>query len=118
MSNPDRADARSHERPIRVGVIDDHESVRLGLKTALAEFGYELVAATASAKEFVSELAGRECDVVVLDLSLGDGSTVLENVKAVQALGSAVLVHSIADRAILVREALAAGVAGVIPKSS
>ncbi|HRN29380.1 MAG TPA: response regulator transcription factor [Terrimesophilobacter sp.] len=115
---PDRADALIHERPIRVGVIDDHESVRLGVKTALAEFGYELVAATASAGEFERELAGRECDVVVLDLSLGDGSTVMENVKAVQALGAAVLVHSIADRASLVREALAAGVAGVIPKWS
>ena len=49
MSNPDRADATVPVRPIRVGVIDDHESVRLGLKTALAEFGYDLVAATASA---------------------------------------------------------------------
>src|SRR5690606_22787452 len=118
MSLPDGANALVDERPIRVGVIDDHESVRLGLKTALAEFGYDLVAATASATEFERELAGRECDVVVLDLSLGDGSTVMENVKTVQALGAAVLVHSIADRAALVREALAAGVAGVVPKSS
>lgn len=118
MSIPEPVDALSRERPVRVGVIDDHESVRLGLKTALGEFGYELVAATASVKDFVRELAGRECDVVVLDLSLGDGSTVMENVKSVQALGCAVLVHSIADRASLVREALAAGVAGVIPKSS
>jgi DNA-binding NarL/FixJ family response regulator len=43
---------------------------------------------------------------------------VTENVKEVQAAGSAVLVHSIADRVALVREALAAGAAGVIPKSS
>jgi DNA-binding NarL/FixJ family response regulator len=63
-------------------------------------------------------LAGREVDVTVLDLSLGDGSSVTENVKSVQAAGSAVLVHSIADRVALVREALAAGAAGVIPKSS
>ena len=55
---------------------------------------------------------------MVLDLSLGDGSTVTENVKRVQATGSAVLVHSIADRVASVREALAAGAAGVIPKSS
>lgn len=118
MSKADHAEALSQEPPIRVGVVDDHESVRLGLKTALNEFGYELVAATASVKEFVAELDGREVDVVVLDLSLGDGSIVSENVKSVQALGSAVLVHSIADRPTLVREALAAGVSGVIPKSS
>lgn len=118
MPMPDSAEAPFTERPVRVGVIDDHESVRLGLKTALGERGYEFVAGTASTREFVDEVAGRECDVVVLDLSLGDGTTVSENVKAVQALGSAVLVHSIADRATLVREALAAGVSGVIPKSS
>ena len=38
-------------------------------------------------------------DVVVLDLSLGDGRTITENVKDIQATGRAVLVHSIADRA-------------------
>src|SRR5690606_39715413 len=85
---------------------------------ACIDAGFEFVLAAASVKEFVSELGGRECDVVVLDLSLGDGSTVTENVKAVQATGCAVLIHSIADRVALVREALAAGAAGVIPKSS
>jgi DNA-binding NarL/FixJ family response regulator len=103
---------------VRVAVIDDHESVRLGLKTACIDAGYEFVLAAASVTEFEAGLAGRECDVVVLDLSLGDGSTVTENVKRVQATGSAVLVHSIADRVASVREALAAGAAGVIPKSS
>ena len=103
---------------VRGGVVDDHESVRLGLKTACIEAGFDFVLAAASVKEFVAGLGARECDVVVLDLSLGDGSTVTENVKAVQATGCAVLVHSIADRVALVREALAAGAAGVIPKSS
>jgi DNA-binding NarL/FixJ family response regulator len=56
--------------------------------------------------------------VVLLDLSLGDGSSVTDNVRAVLGSGSQVLVHSIADRVAAVREALAAGAAGVIPKSS
>jgi DNA-binding NarL/FixJ family response regulator len=68
--------------------------------------------------EFVEQLGSQECDVVVLDLSLGDGSKVTDNVKRAQATGAAVLVHSIADRVASVREALAAGAAGVIPKSS
>lgn len=105
-------------KDVRVGVIDDHESVRLGLKAAFIEAGFDFLLATASVGEMVEQLDGRECDVVVLDLSLGDGSTVTQNVKAIQALGCAVLVHSIADRVALVREALAAGAAGVIPKSS
>jgi len=105
-------------RQVRVSVVDDHESVRLGLKAACDEAGFDFILAAASVDDFVAGLDGRENDVVVLDLSLGDGSTVTENVKRVQATGSAVLVHSIADRVALVREALAAGAAGVIPKSS
>ena len=103
---------------VRVAVVDDHESVRLGLKAAFIDEGYQFLIAAATVQELVEGLDGRECDVVVLDLSLGDGSSVTENVKRVQALGSAVLVHSIADRVAYVREALAAGAAGVIPKSS
>lgn len=104
--------------PVRVAVIDDHESVRLGLKSAFLEAGYEFVLAAPTVQDFVDHLDGREVDVVVLDLSLGDGSSVTDNVKRVQATGSAVLVHSIADRVASVREALAAGAAGVIPKSA
>ena len=92
-------------RQVRVSVVDDHESVRLGLKAACDEAGFDFILAAASVDEFVANLDGRENDVVVLDLSLGDGSTVTENVKRVQATGSAVLVHSIADRVALVREA-------------
>lgn len=103
---------------VRVAVVDDHESVRIGLKAAFSEEGHEFVLAAATVGELTAGLAGREVDVVVLDLSLGDGSTVTDNVKQVQAMGCAVLVHSIADRVASVREALAAGAAGVIPKSS
>ncbi|MFP7759706.1 response regulator [Marisediminicola sp. LYQ134] len=103
---------------VRVSVVDDHESVRLGVKAACIDAGFTFVVAAASVDEFVAELGDKECDVVVLDLSLGDGSTVTDNVKRVQAVGAAVLVHSIADRVASVREALAAGAAGVIPKSS
>lgn len=103
---------------VRVAIVDDHESVRLGLSAACVNAHYEVVATGADVNELIAALAGRECDVVVLDLSLGDGSTVTDNVKRVQGTGAAVLVHSIADRVASVREALAAGAAGVIPKSS
>lgn len=103
---------------VRVAVVDDHESVRLGLRTAFLDAGHEFVLAAGTVDELIAGLQGSEVDVVVLDLSLGDGSSVTENVKRVQATGAAVLVHSIADRVASVREALAAGAAGVIPKSS
>jgi DNA-binding NarL/FixJ family response regulator len=113
-------EVRSSVQPnnVRVAVVDDHESVRLGLKAAFIDDGYDFVLASPTVDELITGLAGREIDVVVLDLSLGDGSTVTDNVKRVQGIGAAVLVHSIADRVASVREALAAGAAGVIPKSS
>jgi Response regulator containing a CheY-like receiver domain and an HTH DNA-binding domain len=115
----DRApDAEVETSGFRVAIVDDHESVRLGLKAAFADEGHDVVEVAATVPDLIASLAGREVDVVVLDLSLGDGSSVTENVKSVQAAGAAVLVHSIADRVALVREALAAGAAGVIPKSS
>ena len=118
QATPTETDPATAASRVRVAVVDDHESVRLGLKAAFIDEGYEFVLAAATVQELVDGLDGREVDVVVLDLSLGDGSSVTENVKRVQALGSAVLVHSIADRVAYVREALAAGAAGVIPKSS
>jgi two-component system, NarL family, uhpT operon response regulator UhpA len=103
---------------VRVAVVDDHESVRLGLETAFTAAGFRFITSTATVPELVESVPPGALDVVVLDLSLGDGSSVTDNVKSVQASGAAVLVHSIADRVASVREALAAGAAGVIPKSS
>lgn len=101
-----------------VAIVDDHEAVRLGLRAACHEAGYDVIADSAGVAELLDALGGRSCDVVVLDLSLGDGTAVTDNVRDVLATGSAVLVHSIADRVAAVREALAAGAAGVIPKAS
>lgn len=103
---------------VAVAVVDDHESVRVGLQAAFVEAGHDFILAASNVDELIAGLGGREVDVVVLDLSLGDGSSVTRNVKSVQAIGAPVLVHSIADRVDLVREALAAGAAGVIPKSA
>lgn len=112
------ATARTADAAATVAIVDDHEAVRLGLRAACRDAGYDVVADTANVPELLDALSGRACDVVVLDLSLGDGSSVTENVRAVLATGSAVLVHSIADRVAAVRESLAAGAAGVIPKAS
>jgi two-component system uhpT operon response regulator UhpA len=106
------------DHPVRVGIVDDHESVRLGLSAACQNAGFEVILTAPTVRDLVEGLDGRACDVVVLDLSLGDGSVVTDNVQQVQATGAAVLVHSIADRVASVREAIAAGAAGVIPKSS
>jgi two-component system uhpT operon response regulator UhpA len=103
---------------VRVAMVDDHESVLLGLRAACLERGFEVVAVAATVTELVRQIDGRPVDVIVLDLSLGDGSSVSQNVTGALATGAAVLAHSVADRTSLIREAFAAGAAGVIPKSA
>jgi DNA-binding NarL/FixJ family response regulator len=104
-----------------VALIDDHESVRLGLAAALERADFDVVFSGAGVAEYL-DARGRAlalpADVVLLDLTLGDGTTVTENVTRLVADGSSVVIHSVADRPVAVREALAAGAAGVISKSS
>ena len=109
---------RTIAAPVRVAIVDDHESVLLGLKAACLEAGYEVVAVGLTVPDLVRALGSRPSDVVVLDLSIGDGLSITHNVEAALQTGASVLVHSIADRTASVREALAAGAAGVIPKSA
>lgn len=106
----------------RIALIDDHESVRLGLEAACARaLAMAVVFSGATVVEYLAwRSSTRElpADVVVLDLTLGDGTTPTDNVHRLIADGSSVIIHSVADRPALVREALAAGAAGVISKAS
>ena len=68
--------------------------------------------------EWRKTTAAAPADVVVLNLTLGDGTTVTENVTSLVTDGASVVIHSVADRPAAVREALAAGAAGVVSKSS
>ncbi|MFT4230736.1 MAG: response regulator transcription factor [Microbacterium sp.] len=105
-----------------VALIDDHESVRLGLQAACARTeSKQVVFSGSNVTEYLNWRAfsrSAPADVVVLDLTLGDGTTVTENVDRLVRDGSSVIIHSVADRPAAVREALAAGAAGVVSKSS
>ncbi|OJV95478.1 MAG: LuxR family transcriptional regulator [Microbacterium sp. 67-17] len=106
----------------RVALIDDHESVRLGVEAAcVTDGGPEVVFSGSTVTEYVRwrrATSAPPVDVVVLDLTLGDGTTVRENVGRLVADGSSILVHSVADRPSAVREALLAGAIGVVSKAS
>jgi DNA-binding NarL/FixJ family response regulator len=105
-----------------VALIDDHESVRLGLEAACARAdGMDVVFSGSSVTAYIdwrAVNAALPADVVVLDLTLGDGTTVTENVQRLASDGSSVIIHSVADRPAAVREALAAGAAGIVSKAS
>lgn len=105
-----------------VALIDDHESVRLGLEAACQRAKSPVVVFSGSTVDEYLAWRAREAappaDVVVLDLTLGDGTSVRDNVRMLVGAGSSVMIHSVADRPASVREALAAGAAGVVSKAS
>lgn len=101
---------------IKVAIVDDHDAIRLGFRGACSKVGYRVLADARSVPELLEALAGEPCDVVVLDLSLADGSQVKENVETLIAAGARVLIYSIADKVALVRAAIRAGAVAVVTK--
>jgi two-component system nitrate/nitrite response regulator NarL len=109
-------------RVIRVGVVDDHEMLRVGFAAAAyldAKTALIPVVVVRASDTVEDLLAGGEkmFDVVALDMSLADGTRPGENVRRILDAGYKVLVYSQADKAADLREALAAGASGVSRKS-
>ena len=104
-------------REICVGIVDDHDAIRFAFRGVCEEYGLQFCGASDTVAGLLALNPEHTCDVVVLDLSLADGSQVENNVKAIIEAGGQVLVFSIADKAALVSAALRAGAAGVVKKS-
>jgi DNA-binding NarL/FixJ family response regulator len=103
---------------IGVAVVDDHPII---LESAAGWIGADqgdirLVATAATVPALLAG-PGRQADVVLLDLELGDGTTVDGNVTAILGAGPAVLVLSASDRAGPVRSAIRAGARGYVLKN-
>ena len=98
-------------------MVDDHEAIRFAVKAACQDAGFDFAYSAASVKELFEQNPALDCDVVVLDLSLADGSIVTDNVKAIQSAGPEILIFSIADRRQQVAAALKAGAAALVRKS-
>jgi len=102
---------------VQVAIVDDHEAVRLGFAAACDKNDFELVGSAPTVSELLEQIGSRECQVVVTDLSLADGSLVAENVERIVETGAAVLIFSIADKPNLMRAAVRAGANAIVPKS-
>ena len=102
---------------VTVAIVDDHDAIRLAFKVSCPGYDFELLAAEPSVENLLQTLGDQVPQVVVLDLSLADGSLVEENVTRVRELGSQVLIFSIADKRNLVRSAIKAGAAAIVPKA-
>lgn len=104
------------KNPWRIGVVEDHESVVLGLRAMCADQpDLELVASADTVSELIAQAP--DLDLAVLDLRLSDGSSPLANVEMLRALGLGVLVFTGGENPYLVRSAARAGVLGVVRKS-
>ncbi|MGV9415840.1 LuxR C-terminal-related transcriptional regulator [Nocardia sp. NPDC003693] len=100
----------------RIGLVEDHESVAIGLAAMLApQPDLELVITAGTVAELLA--ARPRLDLVVLDLRLADGSSPEANVRALREWGTEVLIFTGADNPFMVREAARAGVLGVVRKS-
>jgi len=102
---------------VKVAIVDDHEAIRLGFAGMCEKEGLELVGSAGTVPELLAQIKHSECQVVVTDLSLDDGSLVADNVAQLISTNSAVLIFSIADKANLMRTALRAGAVAIVPKS-
>lgn len=102
---------------VRVAIVDDHEAVRLGFAGTCQENDLELVGSASTVSELLLQIAEKDCEVVIADLSLADGSLVQDNIERLVDSGPAVLIYSIADKPPLMRSALRAGATAIVSKS-
>ncbi len=108
----------SPPRLVRIGLIEDHEVVHVGLRGLIGTVpGWELAVVARSVREL--DLAGDEppLDLVLLDLRLDDGSSPGDNVTALHAAGIPTLAYTAGEDPALLRAAARAGVLGVVRKS-
>jgi len=102
------------ERPLRLLVVDDHEVVRQGLVALLdRRSGFEVVAQAGTVSEAISEAAGFEPDVVIMDVRLPDGSGIeaCREIRAARPEARVVMLTSYPDEE-AVLSAIIAGASG------
>jgi DNA-binding NarL/FixJ family response regulator len=103
---------------IDVAAVDDHPIVLDSVTSWVmaGESGIRVIGVAATVDALLAG-PGRGAQVVLLDLDLGDGTTVERNVAAILAAGPAVLVLAASDKPPSVRAAMRAGALGYALKS-
>jgi DNA-binding NarL/FixJ family response regulator len=104
--------------PIRVFIVDDHEVVRVGLRTLLSSTSHiQVVGDAASASQAIAEVARLLPDVVLLDVRLGDsnGFDVCREIQKLEHDVRVLVLTSFADDDIVV-QAISAGADGYLLK--
>jgi DNA-binding NarL/FixJ family response regulator len=106
-------------KPARIIIADDHELVRRGLTTTLAEVqGWSIVAQAANGRQAAELVVTHKPDVAILDLSMPE----LNGLDATRLILAAepqtrVLILTAHESEQLIREVLSAGAQGYVLKS-
>lgn len=100
----------------RIGIVDDHPAIRLGVTAVLnAQDDMHVVASSATARGLVE--AEDRFDLILLDLNLGDGSSPTVNMAELAVTRAPVLAYTSGEMPSLIRQAARAGAVGMIHKS-
>ncbi len=102
---------------IRILIADDHEVVRCGLKTLLADTEVEVVAEVSTGEAAVRYALQNDVDVVLLDIRMpeGDGLTALGRIK-LDKPDMPVLMLSTFDNPTYIARSVALGASGYLLK--
>ena len=104
----------------RIAILEDHPLMLRALSSNLAlhlpdtEFIYQ----GKSISDAVSAITTSGCDLVILDLDLGDGIPPIQNLEKLLSTGTPVLIVSALAEPFLVRQALTKGASGFISKNA
>ena len=103
---------------LRLLLADDHDVVRLGLRTIVESRGWQVCAEAKNGNEAVRLAGEASPDVAVLDLEMGDldGLTVLRQIKQQQPKIE-IVVFTMHDDEYLIREVFSAGARAFVLKS-
>lgn len=105
--------------PIRVLVVEDHPFTREGVCAHLrSQDRLEVLGGFPSIGSVPLPFREGGVDVVVLDLSLGEGSSGIDNLAAVLAWGAAVVVHTASSTEIVRDACLREGAKGFVGKDA
>ncbi len=102
---------------IKLLIADDHEVVRCGLKTLLADTDIEVMAEVATGADAVKYALNNDPDVVMLDIRMpdGDGLTSLGRIK-LDKPDMPILILSTFDNPTYIARAVALGASGFLLK--
>lgn len=116
VQSPSPAAPPADGRPLRVGLVDDHEIVAVAVRTCLDDMtDAEFVGSGGTVDELLTR--HHDLDIVVLDLRLADGSSPVGNVERLREAGARVIAFTSGENPFLVRAVARTDVAGVIRKS-